>query len=120
MTSRDKALRIAESLSDRKAEDVRIFELGELCSFADFFVIATGTSDRHVRSVAEAAQERGRELGERALGQEGAERARWILVDFGDVVLHVFSREARDFYALERLWSDAELLDPTAAAPSVA
>jgi ribosome-associated protein len=85
-------------------------------SFTDFFVIASGTSDRHLRALVDAVQVRAREVGERSLGSEGLRSTRWALVDLGDVVVHVFSQDARGFYALERLWGDADPVEVREAA----
>lgn len=89
---------------DRKAAAVLVFNLTELTTMADYFVLSTAASDRQARAIADAIIEK---LGP-ALSVEGMETANWILMDFGDVVFHVFQQEARRFYALERLWGDAE------------
>ncbi len=111
MTSKEKALALAEALHQKKGFDVRILDVRETASFTNFFVIATGASDRHVRTLANAALESTRYSGQHLLGTEGEKTARWILIDVGDVVVHVFQREARDFYGLERLWGDAAALE---------
>lgn len=110
MTSRRKALALAEAVAAKKGEALQILDLRALCSFTDFFVIATGTSARHVQTLADAAVESGARLGERVLGVEGRETGRWILVDLGDVLVHLFQPEAREFFGLERLWGEAETL----------
>jgi ribosome-associated protein len=111
LTAKDKALRVAAAAADRKGIDVRVLDLREMNAFTDFFVIASGSSDRHARAVADAAIEALAREGERPLGVEGQETCRWILVDLGEVVLHVFQPEVRNYYALERLWGDAETLE---------
>ncbi len=111
MTPKERALRLAEAASDAKGLDIRVLDLRELTSFTSFFVIVSATSDRHARALASAAEEAAREVGDRPLGTEGEERGRWVLVDFGDVVFHVFQEDAREFYSLERLWSEAEDLE---------
>ena len=108
MSPKEKALRVAEAANAKKAIDLRILDVGELCSFADYFIIATGTSARHVRTLADATLEAARAAGERPIGVEGEETARWVLVDLGDVIVHLFQYEARDFFGLERLWGEAE------------
>jgi len=95
---------------DKKAEDVVALDVRELVSFADSFVIATGGSDRHVRSIVDGIDEALRARGERPLGIEGAEEGRWVLIDCDDAVVHVFQRDVRQHYDLERLWSDAPKL----------
>ena len=88
---------------DRKASAVLVFNLVDLTTMADYFVLSTASSDRQARAIADAIAEK---LGP-ALSIEGKQRANWILMDYGDVVFHVFQEEARKFYALERLWGDA-------------
>jgi ribosome-associated protein len=102
--------RIAAAILDKKGEDVVALDVRELVSFADSFVIATGTSDRHVKTLADAVTERARELGLTCHGREGYDDGRWVLIDLGDVVVHLFQREVRDHYDLERLWGDAPAL----------
>lgn len=117
MTSRQKALAVAAAAGEKKGIDIRVLDLREMNAFTDFFVIASGSSDRHARAVADSVLVELARQGERPLGIEGEEKGRWILVDLGDVVLHVFQPEVRDFYALERLWGDAETVElPRAAA----
>lgn len=116
MTAKQLATAIATELSDKKAIDVRVLDLAELRSFADFFVIATATSDRHAHTLADAVSAVARRLGERPLGVEGLQSGRWVLIDLGEVVVHVFQREAREFYGLERLWGEAESLELPLAA----
>ena len=103
----ERARSIAEAALDKKAEDLVALDVRAVASFADTFIVATGSSDRHVRTIAEAVVERARELGEKPLGVEGVEDGRWVLIDLGDVIVHVFQREVREHYDLERLWSDA-------------
>ena len=119
MNSRQKALELASQLVARKGLDVSVFDLHEISSFTDFFVIASGTSRRHVRTLAEATLRGARQLGEHPLGVEGDPPARWVLVDLGDVVVHLFEQEAREFYGLERLWGDGDQV-PVPEAGSVA
>ncbi|HEX2484346.1 MAG TPA: ribosome silencing factor [Myxococcota bacterium] len=103
----DTARALAEAAVDRKAERVVALDVSELTSFTDAFVIASGTSDRHVRAVADAVVERAAALGRQPLGVEGLEGGQWVLIDLDDVVIHVFQGETRDHYDLERLWADA-------------
>ncbi len=111
MKAKEKALALAEAVAEKKGEDLQILDLRELCSFTDFFIIATGTSARHLRTLSDATVEAGAKLGEKTLGVEGQESARWILVDLGDVIVHLFREEAREFFGLERLWGEAEALE---------
>lgn len=105
---RDYALLAAEAASDKKAVDVVVLEVGPMLVITDYFVIASGSNDRQVHAIAEGVERRLREAGLRAVGHEGEREATWILVDFGEIVVHVFQPEERDFYRLEKLWSDAE------------
>ncbi len=114
MTSRaDRALATAvRTLAARKAEDLAVLDLRGITSLADWFVICHGTSDRQVRSLAEevlAAVKRETGLPARV---EGSLEATWILLDYGDFIVHVFSERARRYYDLEHLWGDAPRVDP--------
>lgn len=99
--------RVLAALADRKARDVVAIDVRPLTSITDFMLVAGGTSDRHVRSLAETVIEAARGLGVRPLGVEGLPTAEWVLVDLGDVVVHVMQPEAREFYQLEKLWHPA-------------
>ena len=113
-----KAALIVEAAHERKADDVIGLDVREISSFADTFIIATGTSDRHVRSVADSIEAALKTQGEPPMGIEGYDEGRWILVDCGDTIVHIFQREIRDHYDLERLWSDAPSLELEAAGRS--
>ena len=110
---------IVEAAQERKADDVVGLDVRKISSFADTFIIATGTSDRHVRSVADSIEAALKAHGEPPMGIEGYDEGRWILVDCGDTIVHIFQREIRDHYDLERLWSDAPSLELEAATRSV-
>src|SRR5258705_13930327 len=111
-----RANRVAEAALDRKAVDLVALDVSALTSYADTFVIATATSDRHARAIADAICEAESASGAKALGVEGYDEARWVLVDLGDVIVHVFQEAVREAYDLERLWSDAQSLALSAAA----
>ncbi len=98
---------VVAAAEDRKAEDIVAIDVREVSSFADTFIVATGTSDRHVRSVADAIRSALSEISQSPLGVEGYEDGRWVLIDYGDMIVHVFQHETRMDYDLERLWSDA-------------
>ena len=104
ISARDKVREGLTAALDRKASAVLVFNLTELTTMADYFVLSTAGSDRQARAIADAITEA---IGP-PLSVEGLASARWILMDYGDVVFHVFQEEARRFYALERLWGDAE------------
>jgi ribosome-associated protein len=94
--------------SDKKATDIRVLDLRQIASFAEFFVIATGNNQRQVQAVCDDINERlKKELNSRPVRIEGYSTAEWVLMDYGDFIVHVFDKGARDFYDLERLWRDA-------------
>lgn len=96
-----------EIAADRKANDVVMLRTAELTTMADYFVICSGRSDRQVQALSAGILDELREAGVRPLGVEGLEKARWVLLDFGSVIVHVFAPEEREYYGLERLWSKA-------------
>ncbi|MDH3639845.1 MAG: ribosome silencing factor [Gammaproteobacteria bacterium] len=95
-----------QALEDAKGRDVCVLDVRGMTDITDFMIIASGTSDRHVRALAEHVRERLRERKVRPLGTEGDQQGEWVLIDLGDVVVHVMHPQAREFYALEKLWSD--------------
>ncbi len=99
--------RLAEAAVEKKARDLVGLDVHQLTSFTDAFLLATGTSDRHVRSVADAVLEVSKEMGRSPLGVEGYDEGRWVLIDLNEVVVHVFQEAVREYYDLERLWGDA-------------
>ena len=103
LCARDKVREGFGAALDRKASAVLVFNLTELTTMADYFVLSTAGSERQARAICEAITEA---VGS-ALSVEGLTSANWILMDYGDVVFHIFREEARRFYALERLWGDA-------------
>jgi ribosome-associated protein len=105
------ALVAAEAIHDKKGLDIELLEVGDLIAITEVFVIATGTSRTHVRALAENLEEVLASSGRQPLRREGAEQAEWVLLDYGDVVVHLFQPEQRDFYGLERLWRDASRIE---------
>ena len=103
----DLAHRIVEIASDKKGNDIVMLRTAELTSMADFFVIASGRSDRQVSALSGAIVDELRKDGIRPLGIEGRASSRWVLLDFGSVIVHVFAPDEREYYGLERLWSKA-------------
>lgn len=97
----------ADALDDKKGMDIALLDVGDLLSITEVFVIVTGSSRPHVRTLAEAVDEKLKEHGRRPLRTEGAAEGEWVLLDLGDFVVHVFQETPRDFYGLERLWGDA-------------
>ena len=108
------AQRAAALCIDRKATDVLLLNLKGVTDMTDFFVVASGTSDTHVRAVAQHVLEEMDKEGVTAHHVEGLNQGRWVLLDFVDFVVHVFHPSLRSFYQLERLWSDAEVISVTA------
>lgn len=104
------ALFAAEAALSRKALDVRVLDLRGIASFADYFVICTGTSDTHMEGIASAVIEKMDEINQYLWHREGEREADWILLDYVDVIVHIFTRAARNFYELERLWADAAVV----------
>jgi len=114
-SSKEKALLCAQAALDHKAIDLAILEVKKLSSFADYFVISSGSSDRQVQAISSHIEEKLGKQGLHPLGIEGKREGRWVLLDYGDVIIHIFYHPIREFYDLERLWSDA----PKVEMPSV-
>jgi len=96
---------------DKKALDPLVLDLRGISTVAEYFVIVTGTSDRHVQAIAENISEAFGSIGFKALGIEGLREGKWVLLDYGEVVVHVFLEPVREYYDIERLWIDAPRLD---------
>ncbi len=111
MNSKEIAVLAAEAASDKKAEDIVALDVSQLLVVTEYFVIATGRTNVQVRAIADEVEEQLRaKAGEKPIGREGIGENKWVLLDYGDVVVHVFQPQERDFYRLERLWSDAPRL----------
>jgi len=102
---------IVDALEDKKAMDIVTLDLNPISLVTDYFIICHGNSDRQVQALADAVVESVEKAGERVRGLEGLETSRWILIDIGDVVVHVFHRDDREYYNLERLWADAQVVE---------
>jgi ribosome-associated protein len=111
---------VTTALDDMKAVNVRVLDVRGLTDFADTMVIASGNSDRHVRSIAERVVEKAKAAGFRPLGTEGARDGEWVLVDLQDIVVHVMLPRVREFYGLERLWDNEAAAPPVVVAPAAA
>jgi ribosome-associated protein len=101
---------IVDALEEKKGEDIILMDIHELAIFADYFVICSGTSDRMLQALADSAVEQVKRQSDRRARVEGEPRDGWVLVDFGDVILHLFSPDRRDYYRLEELWSEGKVL----------
>jgi ribosome-associated protein len=101
------AHKIVDVASDKKGVDIVLLRTAEVTTMADYFVIASGRSERQVQALSQAIVDELREDGIRPLGVEGMQSARWVLLDYGSVIVHVFAPEEREYYGLERLWSNA-------------
>ena len=118
-TAREVAVAIAVAALDKKAHALEILDVAGKVDYADFLVLMSGKSDRQVAALAQGIEEALRKKGKRALSVEGLPHAIWVLMDFGDVVVHVFQEESRSLYDLEGLWMDARRLPvPLPVAPS--
>lgn len=107
---RDRALLLADVISDTPASDTVVLDIHELSPFADYFVITAGANERQLRAITRTVTERMAEAGIRAHRSEGTAAGGWIVLDFGEVLVHIFSADQREFYRLEDLWAEAPTL----------
>ena len=113
-TPKELALLAARALSDKKGKEIRVMEIAELTTLADYFVLATGASNTQINALVDNVEKVLREEAEEEpLHREGYRGGTWVLLDYGCICVHVFSAEARSFYDLERLWADGKPLDLT-------
>ena len=110
-TAKEVALAVTKALDDKKGQNIKLLKIDRVSSLADYFLICTGTSNTHVKTLCDYAEYTLEQLGEPMLGREGHRGSAWELLDYGTIVVHVFTEEARKFYDLERLWADAEVVD---------
>ncbi len=111
LNSIEKARLVAQSVQDKKAIDPVILELRDLTVIADYFVICSGESGTQVGAITDHVKEKLKEAGVKRYAVEGADHRNWVLIDYGDVIVHIFEKETRDFYELEKLWLDAPRID---------
>ena len=111
LSAKEVAFQVTKALDDKKGLDIKLLKIDKVSSLADYFIICTGTSNTHVKTLCDNAEYVLEQLGEPMLGREGHRGNTWELLDYGCVVVHVFTEDAREFYSLERLWADAEQVD---------
>jgi len=107
---RDCALKAANILEDKKGQDVVVMDIRSVAVFADYFVIASGLSPLHVQALSDEVEEKLTEEGYILRSKEGYSEAKWVLLDFYDVIVHIFTAAEREYYMLERLWADATVI----------
>ena len=111
ITSKEMAALAVKALDDKKGRNIKVLITKDLTVLADYFIICTATSSTHIKTLSDEVEKILEENGEVSLRREGYRDGGWVLVDFGCVVVHLFTKEVRDFYALERLWGDAPEMD---------
>lgn len=111
LTAKEVAYEVTRALDEKKGQDIKLLRINDVSSLADYFLICTGTSNTHVKTLSDYAQYAMEQLGEPMLSREGHRGNTWELLDYGAVVVHIFTEEARAFYNLERIWADAETVD---------
>ncbi len=111
LTAKEVAYAVTKALDEKKGMNIKLLRITEVSSLADYFLICTGTSNTHVKTLCDYAEHTLETLGEPLLGREGHRGNTWELLDYGSIVVHVFTEEAREFYNLERIWADAENVD---------
>lgn len=115
MTTYEQALETAKILAGKKGKDIKVIEISDVSVLADYMVIATGTSSTQVKALAETVEEKLDEQGVSVSHIEGYRSNSWILLDYIDIIVHIFNEEAREFYDLERLWQDGKEIDISSA-----
>ena len=111
LTPKEIAYEVTKALDEKKGMDIKLLKIDKISTLAEYFLICTGTSNTHVKTLCDYAEYAMEQVGEPLLGREGHRGNSWELLDYGAVVIHVFTDEARAFYNLERLWADAEQVD---------
>lgn len=113
MTSTEKMQTITKLLDEKKANNIKVLKVADLTLLADYFVICSANSTTQVKALSDNLQEYMEEQGEDLVQREGKQGLNWILLDYSDVIVHIFYQETREFYGLEKLWADAEEIDIT-------
>jgi ribosome-associated protein len=99
---------VAEAAESKQAKDIKVLDLREITTFADFFVVCSGANSRQIQAIANEIETHMKQLGEYPNSVEGYQNAEWVLLDYGDYLVHIFTDKARQYYDLERLWRDAK------------
>lgn len=102
---------IYDALADKKGEDIKVIDISEISVIADYFVIVNGNSDSQIQALVENVEEKMHQAGYSMKQREGSRGGSWVLLDYGDVIVHVFDRESRSFYHLEHIWNDGKNVD---------
>ena len=113
-TSKKMAALAVDAIKDKKGEDVKILDISEISTLADFFIIAGGSNRNQVQAIADNVQEQLGRVGFNTKNIEGYDSANWVLLDFGDIIVHIFDNDNRLYYDLERIWRDGKLIDSDA------
>ncbi|MCB0722699.1 MAG: ribosome silencing factor [Ignavibacteriae bacterium] len=111
MKGKELAEKIAQLMLDKKGEDVKIFDIRDITTVVDYFVICSASSDTQVRAIANHIKDETGKMGEKPWHNEGLNNLSWVLMDYVNVVVHIFLNETRRFYNLEGLWADAEIIE---------
>ena len=111
LTAKEVAYEVTKALDEKKGMDIKLLKIDKISSLADYFIICTGTSNTHVNAMTNAVEAAMDVVGEPLVSREGHRSGTWVLLDYGCLVVHVFTEETRHFYDLERLWSDARKVD---------
>jgi len=111
MESFELASKIVKCADDKKAYDIKLLEIKDLTTLCDYFVICHGTSNPQMRAIFDEIDEKLEESGVKVLNPGASDNTQWLLMDYGDVIVHIFSEESREFYAIENLWNDAKSID---------
>ncbi len=111
MTSKEMTKLTIHALEDKKAEDIRIIDISQVSVLADYFIIASGSNRSQIQALSDSVEENLAKAGIPAKQIEGYDTANWVLLDFGDIIVHVFDQENRLFYDLERIWRDGKQID---------
>ena len=111
LTAKEVAIHVTKALDEKKGMDIKLLKIDKVSTLAEYFLICTGTSNTHVKTLCDYAEYAMEQMEEPLIGREGHRGNSWELLDYGAVVIHVFTDEARRFYNLERLWADAEVVD---------